>query len=143
MLARGVLSALALVALSVVAAPGPPSGPTYNNGIHLVVGPNCGKWNGPVSDVKRGLPDLTKFKTIVAFGVRGRTSSLFRLALIIVRRTRLPPMVSKTALPLLLLSSPGPPPRPAAARPTGSPGSRISRQTPEPRSWTTPSAAPS
>jgi hypothetical protein len=93
MLALSVLSALALVAPSVVATPGPPSGPTYNDGIHLVVGPNCGKWNGPVSDVKRGLPDLTKFKTIVAFGVRGRTSSLFRLALIIVRRTRLPPMV--------------------------------------------------
>jgi hypothetical protein len=47
----------------------PPSGPNYNDGIHLAVLPNCGSYDGNASDVNHGLPDLTTFKTIVAFGV--------------------------------------------------------------------------
>jgi hypothetical protein len=90
MFALGALSALVLVAPSVVAAPAPPSGPAYNDGIHLAVEPNCREWNGPVADVKRGLPDLTKFKTIVAFGVRGCTPSHSVIALNLRRTLTLP-----------------------------------------------------
>ncbi len=40
-----------------------------NNGIHLAVSPVCGPLSGNVSDVNAGI-DLTRIKTIVAFGVR-------------------------------------------------------------------------
>ncbi|KAG9092104.1 hypothetical protein FS749_015999 [Ceratobasidium sp. UAMH 11750] len=44
--------------------------PTYNDGIHLAIGPTCGlpSTNGSVADVNAGLGQLGTFKTIVSFG---------------------------------------------------------------------------
>ena len=39
-----------------------------NDGIHLVIGPNCGKLSNNFSDVNAGLEDLASYKTIVSFG---------------------------------------------------------------------------
>jgi hypothetical protein len=39
-----------------------------NNGIHLVVGPNCGTLSGTPLDVNAGLLPLDQYETIVAFG---------------------------------------------------------------------------
>ncbi|GJJ13571.1 hypothetical protein Clacol_007826 [Clathrus columnatus] len=39
-----------------------------NDGIHLAVGPQCGRLSGPVADVNAGLLPLQRYKTIVAFG---------------------------------------------------------------------------
>ncbi|KAF8608192.1 hypothetical protein BDV93DRAFT_531319 [Ceratobasidium sp. AG-I] len=43
---------------------------TYNDGIHLAIGPTCGlpSTNGSVVDVNAGLYALSKYKTIVSFG---------------------------------------------------------------------------
>lgn len=43
---------------------------TYNDGIHLAIGPTCGlpSTNGSVADVNAGLLALSKYKTIVSFG---------------------------------------------------------------------------
>lgn len=46
----------------------PRQNPNRNDGIHLAVGPNCGPLFGPAMDVNAGL-DLTKYRTIVSFGV--------------------------------------------------------------------------
>jgi hypothetical protein len=43
---------------------------TYNDGIHLAIGPTCGlpSTNGSVTDVNAGLRATGEFKTIVSFG---------------------------------------------------------------------------
>ncbi|KAG8740130.1 hypothetical protein FRC12_016104 [Ceratobasidium sp. 428] len=43
---------------------------TYNDGIHLAIGPTCGipSANGSTADVNAGLGELSTFKTIVSFG---------------------------------------------------------------------------
>ncbi|KAG8757950.1 hypothetical protein FRC11_004175, partial [Ceratobasidium sp. 423] len=45
-------------------------GPSYNDGIHLAIGPTCGapSINGSVVDVNAGLYALSKYQTIVSFG---------------------------------------------------------------------------
>ncbi|PVF97902.1 hypothetical protein CPB86DRAFT_826166 [Serendipita vermifera] len=49
---------------------GATSNSTRNDGIHLAIGPTCGRLtaNGNSSDVNAGLFDLKKYKTIVSFG---------------------------------------------------------------------------
>lgn len=39
-----------------------------NDGIHLAVKPQCGPLSGSTADVNAGI-DLSKYKTIVSFGV--------------------------------------------------------------------------
>ena len=69
----GVTSAL-LFGLTARAAPTAHSvradNATYNDGIHLAIGPTCGlpSTNGSVMDVNAGLYGLSKYKTIVSFG---------------------------------------------------------------------------
>jgi len=41
---------------------------TYNDGIHLAIGPACGNLTGNASDINAGIPALYNFRTIVAFG---------------------------------------------------------------------------
>ncbi|GJJ13573.1 hypothetical protein Clacol_007828 [Clathrus columnatus] len=40
----------------------------HNDGIHLAVGPQCGRLSGTVADVNAGLLPLQRYRTIVAFG---------------------------------------------------------------------------
>ncbi|KAG8743446.1 hypothetical protein FRC10_012025 [Ceratobasidium sp. 414] len=68
------LASTSLIALLAHAAPAPPhvarQDATYNDGIHLAIGPTCGtpSTNGSVADVNAGLGQLSTFKTIVSFG---------------------------------------------------------------------------
>lgn len=51
-----------------------------NDGITLVVGPNCGSLSGAVADVNAGLHPLAQYKTIVAFGVSPADYHNFQVA---------------------------------------------------------------
>lgn len=46
-----------------------------NSGIHLAVGPVCGKLSGSTADVNAGIPPMVAFETVVSFGVRERVKS--------------------------------------------------------------------
>ncbi|KAH7334693.1 carbohydrate esterase family 16 protein [Rhizoctonia solani] len=61
--------AFLLLALTTRAAPTVVD-PSYNDGIHLAIGPTCGipSANGSVADVNAGLYALSTYKTIVSFG---------------------------------------------------------------------------
>ncbi|KAG8706516.1 hypothetical protein FRC09_002377 [Ceratobasidium sp. 395] len=51
---------------------------TRNDGIHLAIGPTCGKFTatGNTSDLNAGLWDLKQYKTIVSFGDRYTSSHI-------------------------------------------------------------------
>jgi hypothetical protein len=72
-----VITALSVVALSLPISGSPTLYPRDDNGgIHLAISPACGSATGGVAvDRNNGIPALSQFKTIVAFGVRMNLTS--------------------------------------------------------------------
>lgn len=109
-----------------------------NNGIHLAVSPICGPLSGNVSDVNAGI-DLSKIKTIVAFGVSPSMFAHRRLSpsCPICYRTRTPTEVVKMVALFHHQSSCRPTPEQEDGQPTARYGWRTLPMTLGLRSWTT------
>jgi hypothetical protein len=77
-----------LPALAFARPSAPWTNATRNDGIHLAIGPTCGRATGNATDLNAGLPPLSHFKTVVAFGVCRSSKSGYRRLTCVRTRTR-------------------------------------------------------